>query len=166
LLVAVAALSGLIALPAPGRAASESCAGQVVSDWYDDQRLDETYPLHCYRDAIRLLPVDVRDYSHAEDDILRALQYARQGKADPGVTGGAETNDNQPDASTLGNEGGSGPSDPDGTDGGGEATEHVNTSGPSSIPIPLIVLGCFAGVLLAAGAIGYLTRRRPAGATD
>jgi len=45
-----------------------------------------------------------------------------------------------------------------------EAT--VDTSGPSSVPIPLIVLGGLAVLLLAAGSAGYLARRANAGKSD
>jgi hypothetical protein len=39
----------------------------------------------------------------------------------------------------------------------------VDTSGPSSVPIPLVVLGGMSLALLAAGALGYASRRRQAG---
>ncbi len=56
------------------------------------------------------------------------------------------------------------PNDPDGSGPGGEpeATPDVDTSGPSSIPIPLLVLGGMSLALLAAGALGYISRRRQA----
>ncbi|MDH4177259.1 MAG: hypothetical protein OEV72_06755, partial [Thermoleophilia bacterium] len=61
-------------------AADQSCAKQVIADWYDNGRVDRIYELQCYRDAVNALPVDVRDYSSAKDDILRALLFAQQGK--------------------------------------------------------------------------------------
>ena len=42
------------------------------------------------------------------------------------------------------------------------ATPGVDTSGPSSVPIPLLILGGLALLLLAAGAAGYLSRRAQA----
>ena len=51
-----------------------------------------------------------------------------------------------------------------GTDTSTTVTEAtVDTSGPSSVPIPLIVLGGLAILLLAAGSAGYLARRANAG---
>ena len=83
-LAAVTALTALVGAAAPtAAAASESCADKVVADWYGDGRVDKIYPLHCYTDAIRSLPVDVLDYSNAKEDILRALAFARKGKPDP-----------------------------------------------------------------------------------
>ena len=136
--------------PSATAASSLSCAEQIVDDWYGDGRVDKIYPLKCYQAAIRSLPVDVLDYSRAEEDILRALQFARQGEPDPGPTGGAEPNDNDPGDATP--EHGRRPARAARPSPIGEAAEGVDTSGPSSVPIPLIVLGGLALLLLAAGA--------------
>ncbi len=168
-LIALVVLTALAGSPGATAASSLSCAEQIVDDWYGDGRVDKIYPLKCYQAAIRSLPVDVLDYSRAEEDILRALQFAREGEPDPGPTGGAEPNDNDPGDETTPTTGGGGgggtggPNDPGGSGGGGgEAAENVDTSGPSSVPIPLIVLGGLALLLLAAGAVGYLSRRAQA----
>ena len=95
-LIALVALTALAGAPSATAASSLSCAEQIVDDWYGDGRVDKIYPLKCYQAAIRSLPVDVLDYSRAEEDILRALQFARAGEPDPGPTGGAEPNDNDP----------------------------------------------------------------------
>jgi hypothetical protein len=157
-LAAVAALTAFVGGTAqPAGAASKSCADQVVADWYGDGRVDKIYPLHCYQDAIRSLPVDVLDYSNAKEDILRALAFARRGKPDPGPAGGPRpagddpSNPNDP----------SDPSDPNNPD-ETTASGAVDTSGPSSVPIPLLVLGGLALLLLAAGGAGYLSRRAQA----
>ena len=159
-LAALAALTSVFAVAAPPAAAA-SCADAVVADWYGDGRVDKIFPLRCYQEAIRSLPVDVLDYSNAKEDILRALQFARQGKADPGASGGQRPTDGDPTPgeTTPGNPGD--PGDPGGP-GGGVATPPVDTSGPSSVPIPLLVLGGLALLLLAAGGAGYLSRRAQA----
>lgn len=55
------------------RAAGESsCAKRLLRDWTDG-RIDGTYPLACYRSALRSLPTDLRMYSSAPDDIRQAL---------------------------------------------------------------------------------------------
>ena len=95
-LIALVALTALAGAPSATAASSLSCAERIVDDWYGDGRVDKIYPLKCYQAAIRSLPVDVLDYSRAEEDILRALQFARAGKPDPGPTGGAQPNDNEP----------------------------------------------------------------------
>ena len=154
-LIALVALTALAGAPAASAAKSLSCAEKIVDDWYGDGRVDQIFPIPCYKAAIRSLPVDVLDYSRAEEDILRALQYAKQGKPDPGPTGGPQPNENEPP-------GGGGGSDPGDPGSGGEAAEGVDTSGPSSLPIPLLVLGGLALLLLAAGGVGYLSRRAQA----
>lgn len=164
-LAALVALAALATAPA-GSAKAKTCADAVVADWYGDGRVDQIFPTHCYQEAIRSLPVDVLDYSNAKEDILRALAYARQDKPDPGPAGGGsrptgttsttDTNGGAP--GTPGGPGGSGP------DGGGAtvAANDVDTSGPSSLPIPLLILGGLALLLLAAGGAGYLNRRAQA----
>ena len=159
-LAAISALT-LLALPSPADAATKSCADQVVADWYGDGRVDRIFPLHCYQEAIRSLPVDVLDYSNAKEDILRALQFARQKKPDPGPSGGEapnETTGEQPGDDDSLPPGTGNPDDPTGT----VASPPVDTSGPSSIPIPLFILGGLALLLLAAGGAGYLSRRAQA----
>lgn len=168
LLAALLALAALTALAsAPGgdaKTCSDKVIDAIVADWYKDGRVDQVYALACYREAIRSLPVDVLVYSNAEEDILRALAYARQGKPDPGPAGGAV--DPTPEDPTT-------PTDTTPTTGTGTGTdttdptdttteETVDTSGPSSIPIPLLILGGLALLLLAAGGAGYLSRRAQA----
>jgi hypothetical protein len=167
-LLALVAAALLATAPAAS-AKAKTCGEKVVDDWYGDGRVDEVFPAHCYLDAIRSLPVDVKDYSNAEEDIRRALAYARQHKTDPGPTGGPAPTDTgsgpiaEPPTTTV-----DGPEDPtvptDTTPPGSDtlATPGVDTSGPSSVPIPLLVLGGLALLLLAAGGAGYLSRRAQA----
>jgi len=155
-LLAFALIATLAGAPTASAKAKPSCADQVVADWYGDGRVDKIYPRHCYQEAIRSLPVDVLDYSNAKEDILRALAYARRGQPDPGPAGGQ-----RPTGTTTGNPDDPGPGE---TTPGDETTaqDAVDTSGPSALPIPLLVLGGLALLLLAAGGAGYLSRRAQA----
>jgi hypothetical protein len=64
----------LAALTFAGTAgAAPSCASRLLADW-SDGRIDQTYPVACYRQAVAHLPEDVRVYSTAQNDITRALQ--------------------------------------------------------------------------------------------
>ena len=149
-------LTSLVLAPA---ASAKTCAEKVIDDWYGNGRVDQIFPKHCYLEAIRSLPVDVKDYSNAEDDIRRALAYAAQGKPDPGPAGGpAPTGTTSEDPSDTT------PTTPDtlGPNGQTNAAGEVDTSGPSSLPIPLLILGGLALLLLAAGGAGYLSRRAQA----
>ena len=147
--------SAFIALGAAGPAlAQENCGKKVLEDWYDNGRVDKLYPTYCYEDAIDQIPRDLGPYVDAEEVITRALQSALNDELAPGGC------DPTPDG--IGNDcreipggGGSG-----GGPGGPEAAPEVDPSGASSIPVPLIVLGGMSVALLAAGGLGYLSRRR------
>src|SRR5690349_1698031 len=78
LLVVVALCLAALALTGTAGAA-KSCGARVLADWRDG-RLDGTYPVACYRQALANLPEDVQVYSSAQADITRALQ-ARVGTA-------------------------------------------------------------------------------------
>jgi hypothetical protein len=80
MLVFTATAVALIALAFTGAAgAAPSCGSKVLEDWRDG-RIDNTYPVACYRQALASMPEDVRVYSTAQSDITRALQ-ARLGVA-------------------------------------------------------------------------------------
>ena len=159
--------SAAIALTATGTAAASACGDRVLADWADNGRIDRLYPLRCYRDALDSIPADIRDYADAEDVIARALQDAsRQG----GPNGGPG-DDGSGSGGGGGNGGPSNPVDPDPSpsDPSGDpvAVDPVNGDDVSSIPIPLILLAAMSLALLAAGGLGYLSRRRnPALAED
>ena len=53
-------------------AQSPICANRLLDDWADS-RIDGAYPVSCYRDALRSLPIDLEVYSSARDDITQAL---------------------------------------------------------------------------------------------
>ena len=156
-LLAIATLTSLSVAPTAA-AKTKTCADAVVADWYGDGRVDKIFPKHCYQEAIRSLPVDVLDYSNAKEDILHALAYARQGKPDPGPSGGPRPTSTTSTSEDPGGPTGTGPGDGDETSAAGD----VDTSGPSSVPIPLLILGGLALLLLAAGGAGYLSRRAQA----
>jgi hypothetical protein len=152
-LLSVAA-AALVALALPATAMATPCGDKVLADWFDNGRIDRLYDLHCYEDAIDAIPSDLRDYANAEEIISRALQAAVGGKLDPGG----------PDPSPGDSGGGSiPPTDPGDPGDGSVASPNVDTTGLSSVPIPLMVLGVMSLALLAAGGLGYLRRRH---ATD
>jgi len=77
----VAALVGIFGTVAsPVAAAAPSCSDRVLADWFDNGRVDRTYPLGCYEDAVAALPPDLRDYTDAADVINRALQQAARSR--------------------------------------------------------------------------------------
>jgi hypothetical protein len=164
-LVSVAALAAALLAAAPASAAP-SCARQVIDDWYDDGRVDRTYPLHCYDDAIEALPPDVRDYSSAKEDIQRALQARMRNEpapaatTDPTPSGGGTTTTTNPTKPTKPpkNQTTTDVSDPK-NENPPEASGEVETDSASSVPIPLLVLAGLALLLIAGGSAGYFIRR-------
>lgn len=71
LVVLAAALVAAVA-PASAVAAKPSCGVAVLRDW-SDGKLNRSYPVRCYQDAINRMPEDMRSYTTAPDDIQRAL---------------------------------------------------------------------------------------------
>ncbi len=165
LALGAAFVAALAALAVTGTAAAATpCGEKVLADWFDNGRIDRLYPLHCYEEAIDAIPDDIRDYADAEEVISRALQSALRGDL---AKGGC---DPSPDGSTNdcvagGGNGGGGSGKGGGGSGGDESggsqvAPEVDTAGPSSVPIPLLVLGGMSLALLAAGGLGYISRRR------
>jgi hypothetical protein len=171
MLMALVMVSGVSSRHAAAK--TPSCADQVIADWYDDGRVGKIYPLHCYREAIAKLPPDVLDYSNAKEEIGRALAFAKQGKPDPGgtdptpptttststkttkTTTGTKTTKTSTNKTTKTTTTRTGTT--------ATTTSTTDTSGPSSVPVPLLVLGGLAVLLLAAGSAGYLRRRMGGG---
>jgi hypothetical protein len=142
----------LAALTLTGTAAAKGtkCGQQIVADWFDNGRIDRIYPLHCYEEAIDAIPKDIRDYADAAEVINRALQAALNGKLDQGGPDPTPGKNRKLGTGTNGKDENS----------NGQAAGAIDTSGPSSVPIPLLVLGGISLALLAAGGYGYVSRRR------
>jgi len=159
----------MLAVASPA-AAAQSCGRAVIDDWYDNGRVDGTYALHCYDDAIEILPRDVRDYSSAKDDIQRALQNRKRGEpAPPASSDPTPGDDGGASGGSSGGSGGSGTpgaeTTPTETTGGDESVEAggaTETDSASSVPIPLLILAGLALLLVIGGSAGYVIRRMQA----
>jgi hypothetical protein len=138
-------------------AQASACSSALIRDWYNDGRIDGTYQVHCYREALRDIPEDQLVYGTLRDDLNRALQLtlaAHHGHITgatiiPGGGGGGD--DNDPSAGAT-----SGKHD--------EGFFHwlakkIGPSSANSVPVPLLVLGGLALALIAAAAISYGARR-------
>jgi hypothetical protein len=176
LLLAALTLSvGLAVGVAPAAAKGKPpCWKTLINDWYDG-RIDGVYPIHCYREALQHLPTDVETYSSAREDIKQALQKritqgsgggtatTQSGGGGAGSTGGGGGNGS---GGSQGS-GGSGSGSSGGSDGSGKSTsgpvgdvfDATKPGSADSVPVPLIVLGSVAFLLMVAGATGFLARR-------
>ena len=153
--VLLTAFVSLLVATAPASAA-QSCGRKVIDDWWDG-RIDGTYKLHCYDDAIEILPRDVRDYSSAEDDIKRALQAALRGETAP-PNKGKPAGSGKPVVTTPTPPINHPPTDPPGGTDTTEAGAPLGESA-SSVPVPLVILAGLALLLVVGGSAGYVIRR-------
>ena len=149
LLTALAAGLLLAALLPGSAAAGTPCWKKVLNDWSNSRPIG-VYPLHCYRDAIRNLPEDLRDYSSAADDIQAALQAQIAKRTDRTIqsSGGG-------DPSGSGKKGRTGPS----RSAYRRAIDNLGTSNADSLPIPLLVLASLGGFPLALAAAMSAAKR-------
>ena len=157
-----------------GAAAATPCWKSLLNDWYDG-RIDNSYAIHCYQDALHHLPADVQTYSSAHDDILRALQSAVAKQKQAGHAVGPNTQ--LPPPSGSGSGGGTGTNGGSGGAAGGGTTsttssvgrktnggisglaDKLNPASADSLPVPLLVLGALAILLVAAGAAGLIAKQ-------
>jgi len=168
-LAACALVAGL-GRPAPA-AAAPPCWKALLNDWYDG-RIDRIYARHCYQAALKHLPADIDTYSSARDDILRALQGAQTKARRAGVKFGPNalivptvTTSTSTSTSSSGTTGGSTTTTTTVATGRkqqkglSKLADDLNPNSASSLPLPLLVLGGLAIVLVAAGATGLVVKR-------
>jgi uncharacterized membrane protein YgcG len=157
-----AGVSSAAAAPAATATATGACWLAVVSDWLDNNRVDGVYAIPCYTQAIQHLSSypDVQNYSSATDDIQRALLAAI--RQDRGNGPGAGPGPGAPGGSGAGGaSGGTGGGTASGSGGGGSGgvLGSFSPSDAQSIPLPLLVLGGLALLLLAAAGATLVARR-------
>jgi hypothetical protein len=156
--LASAALLCAVAQPARAASAGTPCWKVLLNDWYDG-RIDGTYPRHCYSDALKHLPADVSTYSSAHDDILRALQSAIAKQKKAGHSVGANTPIVPPAPAKGSGPGSTTTTTTTGHKGGDGLADKLDPGSPSSLPVPLLVLGALALLLVAAGGAGLIAKR-------
>ncbi len=135
-----------------GTAQASKCSSALIHDWYVDGRIDQTYPVHCYREALKQIPEDQIVYGTLRDDLSRALaSVIRSHNGDVG-----------PNTPVPGAGGPGG-----GTPSGGKHDEgffhwlakKIGPSTANSVPIPLLVLGGLALALIGAAGVSFFARR-------
>jgi hypothetical protein len=165
------AIALLLPISAPAVASSSTtpCWQLVMNQWYQGE-IKSIFPLDCYHQAIQHLPTDIQVYSSARQDITTALQaaisYDAKLKAATQTTttasGGATTSttaSKKPPIPIIKTHG-------PGSGGNGAIPSAINSASPggsTSFPLPLLILGGLAILLVAAGGIGLLIRRRQSG---
>jgi hypothetical protein len=153
LVIVVAATAGSVGV---GTAEASVCSRALIHDWYVDGRVDQTYAVHCYREALKNIPEDQIVYGSLRDDLTRALLAVTREKGD----------DVGPDT-MVPPAPGSNPSDGDGGTGHDESffgrlAKALGPDTADSIPVPLLVLGGLALLLIAAAGVSFAARRMQA----
>jgi hypothetical protein len=168
-LVAVAALASVsvaTAAPAATQTATGTCWKDVVNDWLNNQpNLKGSYAIPCYTQAIQHLSSypDISQYSSAIDDIHRALLIALH--QDRGGGPGSFTGSSGPSSNGPGSSSTLGASKQTKSHNRGIISRISKDLGPGnaqSIPLPLLVLGGFALLLLLTALVTWLLRRMQA----
>ena len=166
----ILAVAAFAPFASPTAGAAVSCRDRIYNDWYHDGKIATTYPIACYRDALKHVKGDALVYSSLSDDIRAAMQGAlARAKGDTkipaqiGNTGPAGKR-HSGDRSTSS----SPPHDP------APGPEQVNitlptpstvaagatSGGGGGVPVPLLVLGGIALLLTAVGGVGVVAKRR------
>jgi hypothetical protein len=181
--VAASAALVLLAVASPAQAAAP-CWKALITDWYDGE-IDKSYAIPCYQQAVDHLPTDARLYSSARDDILRAMQLeiaAQKAAETPTTTAAATTAQPPPPpppppppatteaapVTTTPTTTEQAAAPPPTTTAPGRqqpkgvaaALDDLNSDDPDEFPLPLLVLGGVAILLVAAGVAGMIWRRR------
>jgi hypothetical protein len=157
--VAVLAWVALAGAAQPASAAVP-CWKKLLNDWYQPP-INNVYPIPCYHQAIKQLPTDVSVYSSARDDINRALQQAiaDERKSHQQVTTitpvttttSTSTGTTATPVTTTTKKKPKGPI--------GRALRDITPGGADSFPLPLLILGLLAILLVAAGVAGLVWKR-------
>jgi len=147
LVVAIAAAAGTVGA---GPAQASKCSAALIHDWYVDGRIDQTYAVHCYREALKDIPEDQIVYGTLRDDLTRALQTVIRNHS-----GNVKPETLVPGAGKGNGPGGSG------HDEGffGRLARALGPDTADSVPVPLLVLGGLALLLIAAATASFVARR-------
>jgi hypothetical protein len=149
ILTTLAATLALTVSAAPA-SAKTPCWKNVIGDWYVDGRVDGTYPISCYQQAIQNLPEDVRSYADAASEIRRAMLDRLRHGDDP--SRGKSKRSVAP--FTFSDKNGEPPKGPI-----SRLVDKIGPSNADSVPLPLLVLAGIAFLLLAAAAASFVARR-------
>jgi hypothetical protein len=127
------------------------CWKSLLNEWYGG-KITTIYKHDCYAEAISHLPVDIQVYSSARQDIEAAEVNAARDKPAPPesssvpgtTTGTTTTSDSNPPKKKKGLIG---------------ILDDLTPGNPQSFPLPLLVLGALAILLVIAGGAGMVWQR-------
>src|SRR5690349_16810831 len=59
-----------------GAHAATPCRDKIYNEWYSTGKISTSYPISCYRDALKHIPPDAQVYSNLGGDIKAAMTAA------------------------------------------------------------------------------------------
>jgi hypothetical protein len=176
LCVLLAGVAPLAAQASTHSASAIPCWKRLLNDWYDGT-INNVYPIACYQQAINHLPADLRIYGSARDDILAARQAAIHKHSAPPEQGHpissatptsstttttthtVTTNGTTTTQTTVAVVPVNSTTPPKKSGGVVGALDKLNPGNPDSFPLPLLILGALAILLVIAGGAGMLWQR-------
>jgi hypothetical protein len=158
------------AAPVGSASAGVPCRQKIYTDWRQDGKIATTYPIGCYRDALKHLGSDATIYSSLGPDIRAAMQAAilrKEGKhvkAEVGKGFAPLKPAGKPVlVSSQSRHAAASPRSTDHSSSGPTQTTAAapvasTNGGGGGLPLPILLLGGLALALAAAGAIGAAVR--------
>lgn len=163
-------LVACLLLVAPASALAD-CGTKVVDDYLNDGTIDGSYSQACYKSALQQIPPDADLYTDVRGSIVAAMN-----RGTSGGTGGTQQSSNagttakpgttvDPTTGEATTDGGTTtdllPVTPGTTDAGivGQALNDIGPKHADEVPMPVIILGGLAALLILAGAGGLIAQR-------
>jgi hypothetical protein len=148
--VVAVALVAAVVVGSARAATTTPCWKQVLGEWYTGD-ISTIFAHDCYTEAIAHLPSNSQEYSSAAQDIEQAEAQAARGKPYRNPGGPITTTESNP---------------PKGGGGIHHLLNELTPGNPQAFPLPLLVLGALAILLVIAGGVGMLWQRRHPGGPD
>ncbi len=163
-------ITACVLLVAPAAALAD-CGTTVIDDYLKDGTISGSYSQACYKSALQQIPTDMDIYTDVRGSINAAMNSGGSGGTpaasnnQPGTTTSKEPKGTTTDGGTTTEDGTTTdalPVAPGTTDGGlvGQALNDIGPKKADELPMPVIVLGGLAILLILAGAGGLIAQRR------
>ncbi len=160
-----------VLLVAPASALAD-CGTNVIDDYLKDGTISGNYSPACYKSALRQIPTDADIYTDVRASINAAMNAGGSGSGgtqNATNTPGTTTTEPKPETTDAGTTTEAGtttgeflPVAPGTTDAGlvGEALKDIGPKHADEVPMPVIILGGLAALLILGGAGGLIAQRR------
>jgi len=146
----VMVLLAALAFGAGSASAKAPCWKTLLNDEWDG-RIDGTYPVSCYREALKHLPEDVLVYGQAKNDLNRALLAAAAANGGEPPPPDTPFPPSEPTRSTQSHEDSKGWFE--------KVADKLGPGNATSIPLPLMILAGVGLLLVAAAGASVAARK-------